>query len=180
MKKVFLKVMVPVITALFVISICAQYFKGMPVWLKYLSLPFSSILTISVAIFISYFLTQQRNDKRKFADTTLIIIERLFAILSSPKLYTITIDEDITFIRISQKRIDNALDILSKNIKDESMLTKVTYMKNQLNMYWEHISNHLTDFSFLQKSQPELLNYITNIEGRLSELMFDILKLSNL
>lgn len=180
MKRVFLKIMGATMVAILIISICAEYFKGMPIWLKYLTIPFSSILTICVAVFISYFLTQQRNDKRKFTDTNLIIIERLFAILSSSKLYTITTDEDITFIRISQKRIDNGFDILSKNIENENMLAKVTYMRNQLNMYWEHISNHINDFNFLQKSQPELLNYITNIEGRLSELMFDVNKLSDL
>ena len=176
MKKIFLSVMIPLVLLLLSVSIYGECAKNPPLFIKYLSIPFSNILSICVAVFISYFLTQRKSDERKFVDTSLMIIERLFSILSNPRLYTITIDEDITFIKISQKRIDNGLSVLANNLKDSEMLSKVTYTKQQLDTYWEHISNHITDFNHLQKSQPELLNHISNMEGKLSELMFDLNK----
>lgn len=130
-----------------------------------------------MVIFISYFLTQRRNDKRKYIDTVQVVIQRIFEILKSEKLHTITTKDDVNFVRITQKRIDNELKVLQENIDSAECLEKVNYIKTQFDAYWNLVSNHIDDVTHLANSNRDLLNYITNMEGKLSELMFDIQKL---
>ena len=46
----------------------------------------------------------------------------------------------------------------------------------QFDGYWNFISNHVNSIEYLQQSQVDLHNYIANIEGKLSVIMFELYK----
>lgn len=171
-----LKIGVLVIMVIIAVSICAEYCGNLPLWIKYFTVPFYNILSIFVAIYISYYLVQNRTDKRRLNDIINKIIDRLFEVLSDDRLHTIKTKEDIDFVRITQKRIINQIELLEKNLSNDAMLENVKYMKEQFTAYWDLISNHIGDVEHLGKSQKDLLNYITNMEGRLSALMILLYK----
>ena len=104
------------------------------------------------------------------------IIENLIDILTDDRLYAINTHSDLDYVRITQKRISNHLNVLNDYSEKNGFGKKMAYIKIQFDAYWDLISNHISDIEHLKNSQKDLLNYITNIEGRLTEVMFELHK----
>ena len=74
------------------------------------------------------------------------------------------------------QKCSNTLNALGKYSKDSNTKDNLNYIKMQFDGYWNFISNHVNSIEYLQQSQVDLHNYIANIEGKLSVIMFELYK----
>lgn len=171
MKNKILLFIVPilVIAIISIYSFCAADSKSM-----YFFVPFSNILTIFVAFFFAFYITQGKNDERKQKDLHEKHINKILISIDDKKMYVIKNEEDIKYIRIAQKGIKNRINLLSKQNAYWLNKDDIEYVEKEFAQYWEVISEHINDIPHLSNAQLELYNHIVNITGKLEEMLLGL------
>ena len=140
----------------------------------YFSIPFYAIINITIAIYFAYFLTQHRNDMRKKKEIAQDIIEKVLIDLTSEKMYVIFDEDALKYISIKQRSVKNRLDMLKEYEKSFCIKEDIKYINDNINMYWDFVSNHIHDLEYLKKSEGDLLKYITNSINRLEKMVVQL------
>jgi hypothetical protein len=136
--------------------------------------PLYYILNIFIAIIFAYFLTQHKTDERKRKDLAVNLISKIQLSLEESRTYNIKNDEDLNYIRITQRSVNNRLHLLEKNSDKLKITDELDYVNKEFARYWEFVSTHISDLSYLKKSEKELFNFITNIMDKLEEIIFKV------
>lgn len=138
--------------------------------LSYFYIPLYSAINIIIAIVFAYYLTQYNQERRQLRETVCTIIHTIINIFNDECMYNIIDQKCLDKVRIAQRSVSNRLALLQK-AQDKFLISEdVTYVKEQMDGYWNLISYHLDDFDYLRKSNKELYNYIANISDRLESV----------
>jgi hypothetical protein len=134
------------------------------------SVPISAIVNIFLAIGITYYFTQRKNDERKQKDIVMSIIDRFQKLLEKECAYRI-VNEDRRDLQVNIRGISNAIlalkqcGLYKKIYKDE-----MNYIEEQFKIYREFIGTHSSNTKFLEEAEPELNLYLMNISSKLNSI----------
>jgi len=138
--------------------------------------PLYTIINIFIAIFFAYFMTQYKNDTRRKKEIVESIVNKLLADFCDKRMYCITCESDITHIRITQRSIANRINLLKEYEKEFKIADDIKYISDNYQLYWDTISNHITDLEHLKKSENDLLNIVTKAKNRLEKIIVYLYK----
>lgn len=120
--------------------------------------PLTTIISILVAIVLSYFLSQRKTDDRRKREK----IDKLLY-----KIQGIVLDEKFIEVKetdlITQRSIVNKILDIEENATSE-IRDDVGRLKEIFQEYRDFYSNHYTDDEYMKKSRIELTNFISRID----------------
>ncbi len=151
-------------------------FCGIDTCLKYFGVPFKDLLNILVLSLVVYLFVEYKNDERSRKQSLDWVIKKVISRLEDPRMYKIIQNSDVEHIRITQRSINNEIDI----IKDCAVVfcyeEEAKYCQDAFKEYWAFLSEHLSDTEYLAKSETTLFNIISNIIWRLEVIAVNLHK----
>lgn len=134
-----------------------------------------NIITIIIAVVISYFFVQRKSDKRKQKDILLDLISKLQLQVSDEKAFDFT-GQTREEILMRNRDISNKINILNE-VKDIfSIQEEMDFICKEIEEYLNLIGNHSTDLEYLIKSKQELERPLTLISNKLFEMSINLYK----
>lgn len=134
-----------------------------------------NIITILIAIVISYFFVQRKSDLRKQKDILLNLINGLQLQISSEKAYNFT-GQTGEEILMRKRDISNKIHILSEIQDAFSLQDEVKFVCDKFDEYEKLISDHISDLEYLAKSQNELRRPLDLINNKLVSISINLFK----
>lgn len=115
----------------------------------------TNCITIGIAIFISYYLVQRKNDRRKQKDIICDLVLKLQAIIEQKDTYSLD-GQTSEEILMRTRDISNRIHIL-ETIKDEYCIsTEVDFIRNKFDEYSAFIGDNINKKDYLSQSQTAL------------------------
>lgn len=131
---------------------------------QFLTASLTSIVTIAIALIVSYFLVQRKTDDRRKREK----IDRLLY-----KIQDTILDKDFLEINttdlITHRSVANKIEYLEDNVTGD-IKKKISRIKELFEEYREFYSNHYTDKEYMEKSLKELTNYVARIDDLCDEV----------
>lgn len=132
-----------------------------------------NIITIAIAVFVSFYLVQKRTDERKRKDILLSLLTKLQSVIEDEKTYNFDAQskDEIT---MRKRDISNWIKILEDAnppyIKDED----VKFIREKFDEYSDIIGNHIDDLDALRKLKKDLKRPIDLMESKIVKIELDI------
>ena len=102
---------------------------------KFWDTSIANILTILVALVFAYYMTQKTNDIRRKKDVVSKILDRLYILISDPRMCKITSNEDMDFVKINIRTISNKISCLESMAKELQYEEEIRQMKETFGLY---------------------------------------------
>lgn len=171
-KKIKWFLIVPAVILVYsvVMSLC----RGKETLTSYFIVPLYHIINIFIAIFFAYYLTQARNDERKKREILDGLISSILNDITDSRMYNISCESDVDYIRITQRSVKNKMDLISRLLHDLNLPLSVTQSKDYFDFYWSHVSENISSIVKLQNDRKLLMNQISIISDKLDELRVNI------
>jgi len=137
----------------------------------FLKTPLFNIFNIGFIIFFTGYFTQYNNKRNKQKKIVEDIILKIIILLENEKMYNINNEEDFLKIRITQRLINNRIDLLQSysNIFDFSRLYNTS--KNEFKKYWEMISEKPNDFNYINSMKISLTNQLSIVISNMESII---------
>lgn len=137
-----------------------------------------TIVTATIAIVISYFLSQTSIDERKKRDVIDSLIKEAKDIIANVKIYEISESDTQAEILMRQRNLSNCVDLLKK--VDDKLISKTEKdnINSALDSYISLVGNHIDDLQTLSTLSKDLKKYINNIDSSLNRIRFNLYDLS--
>jgi hypothetical protein len=136
--------------------------------------PFTTLLTILVAVFISYKLTQYQTDKRKQKDIIVDILLSIQGIILKNEVVIITETTSKEEINMNKRHISNLLMILKTYKEKFSISDEVNFIIARFTEYETFVGDHIEDIPYLQKSSKELRRPLDLMEQKIFSIMLKL------
>lgn len=134
-----------------------------------------NVITILIAIIISYFFVQRKNDLRKQKDILLNLINGLQLQISSEKAYDFS-GQSGEEILMRKRDISNKIHILS-GFQDTFLLQdEMKFVCEKFDEYDALIGDHISDLDYLRKSKNELRRPLDLINNKLISMSINLYK----
>lgn len=141
---------------------------------KFLIAPLYSIITILIAVVLTFFFNQFLIEKRRKKENLLRVVQKTIVELDEPCLI-INSEHDIIATRMLQQSIRNHIKMLSENkLFSKNNKKLLGLVEKDFNEYWDFISEHISDVDYLKKSQSTLNKHIQNAKNKLDEISLNI------
>lgn len=75
---------------------------------------------------------------------------------------------------VSVRKLTNCVEILKKYSKEFGFEDDAEYIETEIKRYKEFVSDHLTDFEYLQKSEGEIRKYGDNIGSKCDQVIANL------
>lgn len=131
--------------------------------------------TIAIAVFVSYFLVQRQNNRRKQKDIILELILKLQVQISNPEAYHLA-GQSSDQIMMRKRDFSNKINILDKHKSDFGIKNDIDFVVNRFQEYEDLISNHINDLQYLSNSSKELQRPLSLIENKLYDIALFLYK----
>ena len=148
---------------------------------NFLNASLVNLLTIGIAIFITYIMGQKQQDIRRQKDVIFKLLEAVQNICSDPILFEIkdvTDEKEKTNQRqkifMRKRELSNRVELLSSLADKFDLKDKTESLKRYFNDYDTFLGDHIQDFSYLSRSQNELARPLNSIISTCYEIMIDI------
>lgn len=123
------------------------------------------VITLLIAIILSYYLTQRKNDKThvnekidhlvyKIQDT---ILEDTFLSAENEQIQRTNL--------INHKIIANKINQLKEICKDQKVIENLTHIEREFSELREFYGEHYKDTEYMKKSDAQLKNYVAQIDN---------------
>lgn len=145
----------------------------------------ANILTIGIAIYLSYYMTLKNSIKNRRKSRFESICNKIINITSN--LCEIEMHDDPTKNRylMSLRSLDNRIGLLLKFDKildysnvdtrnENSLCNDIKYLKSEYESLNEFIGNHITDFSFLHSSKIDMEKHLENINFTIDKILVNL------
>lgn len=120
--------------------------------------PLTTLVSVLVAIILSYYLTQRKVDDRRRKEKIDQLLYKIQGIVLEDN-FIIVQDTDL----ILHRSVANKIQYLEKNIPNE-IRDDVNRLANIFKDYRYFYGEHYKDDDYMKKSKKDLLNYITKID----------------
>lgn len=131
--------------------------------------------TIAIAVFVSYFLVQRQNNRRKQKDIILELILKLQVQVSNPEAYHLA-GQSSDQIMMRKRDFSNKINILDKHKSDFDIKDDMDFVISRFQEYEDLISNHINDSQYLANSSKELQRPLILIENKLYDIALFLYK----
>lgn len=138
----------------------------------------AQVLTLLVAIMITFEAVQIKTDERKIKEKIENIIEKIQNEVSNPNFITFSINNNAEIIKkhitMSNRKITNYIDILKEYSKIVDVSEEVQYIEKQLKEYRDFVSEKVGDLDYLAKSETHLRKYADNISSKCDYIILQL------
>lgn len=134
----------------------------------------TEIITLIIAIILSYFFTERNSNIRKKKEVIETIIEKLQIKLEADVMRNINNNNDIKKVNINKRSIDNNVQLLKDNAQNLNIDKDIDYILEQFDNYISIIDNHINDIEYLKNSNVDLERYLTAMSDRLNKIRIDL------
>lgn len=124
-----------------------------------------NVLTLLVTLVITFLLTQKMTDERRKKDAVAKILDRLYILVSDPRMVKIQEKETVDFVNIQNRTISNKISCLEKFAEDFGFTDDVNKMKGDFDTYEQLFSDHMNDLDYLGKSEKMFCNQIKLLDN---------------
>ena len=140
---------------------------------------FSSVMTLLVAVLISYLFTQRRNDRRKQKEILLKLLELIQAVTENPTSYTISPvkenwEQERQNILMVKRRLSNHIRMLKKESVNFGVQEKADKIDEVFQDYELLISENIDKMKILSENRTELQRLLDSISKYAFEIMFEL------
>lgn len=144
---------IPVISILVLISLGAYNWKNNA---NFLDASLTNLLTLGVAVIISFHFVQRNTDRRKQKETLTQILKDVRDILADPAAYKIAANTPSKELTLRNRSISNRILLLKKYAKKFDIEEDILDIDKKFNEYSEIISDHFQNISELAAMSAEL------------------------
>lgn len=177
MKKQIIMYSIEAIFLLFIISTGIYNFIKNDTFL-YASV--SQLLTLLLTLGIAFWATQYQNDRRKMKEHAESAIVKLQLLITEESFYLFNIDGDKDLIKkrttLTNRRINNYIDIIKQYAKDLGFKDDVEYIETQFAEYKTIVSEHIEDLTYLSKSETQFRRFSENIDSKCDKIILSLYK----
>lgn len=170
MNKTISKIIVIVFSVVLVILGIYNIFNNTEFW----KLTITNILTLGVAIIITYYMTQKTNEERRKKDIVGKILDRLYVLITDSRMCEISSRQDIDFVLINIRTISNKITCLKDFSESLNYAQEINQMESLFSEYEDFVSDHVEDVEYLTKSKKQLSNKIALIDNKCDMILIKI------
>lgn len=128
---------------------------------------FYQIMSLLAVVFITYFLTQRLNDKRRKIDTVDHLLNEIQMMVNRQELHGYIESQDKSMALMYQRLLANKVECLKRYGKlGADIQNDVNYISNQCEEMKEFYGTHMEDKEYMKKSLMEFQKYTLNISER--------------
>lgn len=131
----------------------------------------TSLLSISAVLFISYYLTQMRNDERKRIDNIERLVMKIQAEISSETLYCGKSNMCLMY----QRSLNNKIEYLQEQ-NLSSIGSGLDYIHEQFQTYRDMYADHMNDTDFPASIEQDFSRIVVNIVDRCDKMLIELRK----
>lgn len=135
----------------------------------------SSIFSIFAVLFLSYYLTQKRNDQRKKLENYDRLICKIQDELYNEAMFCANSKEEQNKALNLQRSLGNKLKYFM-DFCDEELKDDAKYMSDEYVRLKTLYGNHMSDVDYINKSKEDFKNGLCKIDDRCEELHLKIFK----
>lgn len=132
-----------------------------------------NIITILIAVVISYFFVQRKNDRRKQKEILLDLINKLRLLIDSEGTYDFT-GQSREEIMMRNRDIRNKVEILTNLQAVFGIEDDMKFIQERIEEYLTLIGDHSMDLDYLIKSKKELKRPLMLISTRLVSMSINL------
>lgn len=130
----------------------------------------AQVLTLFIAIIITYYATQRKTDERKIKEQIEKITEKIQNEVSQPNFTKFSTNDNAEEVQkkitMSSRKITNSIDILKNYSKVIDISEDVQYIEKEFKEYKDFVSQKVGDLDYLEKSESHLRKYSDNINSK--------------
>lgn len=131
-----------------------------------------NVATVFIALIFAYFLNQKNNKIQKSKEKTEQFLSKYQAIIADPRFRKVTSVDDIEFLMLKHRRLNNLITVLEKM----QMNIDLTHLKEKANSHKELVGNHYNDIDYLIKSSTELSSFIDLMDYHIDNCIVTLFK----
>jgi len=128
---------------------------------KFFTANVTSVLSIGAVLLVSYYLTQVKNDKRKWIDNVENMIDKIQQEIHNTEAY----EGPEKMCLLHQRSINNKIEFLQSK-KISSISNDLNYIHDQFQTFRELYSEHMKDTNFPAGMEGDFHRIITNISDK--------------
>lgn len=133
-----------------------------------------SLLTLFVAILISYYFVQRNTDQRYQKEIYVKLLMDIQSFVTNPDIYTFNKEIDTGIITSRKRTLSNYIRLIESHSKKFCLQTEVEFVRKKFDEYDELIGDHISDIEYLSKSKKELQRPLDLINDKLYEMMLKL------
>lgn len=136
----------------------------------FFKVPFTSIVSALAVVYVSFYLTQWRNDTREKIKHIGAIIDEIKFIINSDDLYLINSEMQKQRSLILQRKVANKITILKHYDLNNKIKCEIKALDDNYKELREFLGNHINDSEYIQKSKNEIARMASKIENNCDEI----------
>ena len=129
-----------------------------------------NVLTLLVALGVSYLLVQMKTRTRKLKDSLEKIVAKIEAEFIKISQSPISANTDMNHFLMQNRRINNKIKILDSHSEEFDYVKECLRLKTHFSEYEELLGDHFEDKEYLGKSGKEINNKMGLMDDILDEL----------
>ncbi len=160
------KKIISVIIWLFIICLIVLLIYNIITSADFFATSISTFVTFGIAVFVTYYLTQGKNDDRCTRETIVKVIDQIQLFTISPERIIFSESTDHKTLLLELRRLRSKIEILSFYAKQYGYETEYLEIKTQFDNYENFCDTHYQDLQHMQKSYLEIMRWMQNIDSR--------------
>jgi len=169
--KNIVKIVTPIIILIVIILLAIYNFFTND---DFLQMSLVNLITLSIAIILSYLFVEKNNNIRKRKEVIETIIEKIQLKLESNIMININDESDIKKVSINKRSIDNNLNLLKNKSYNLGIEKDIEYIMEQFENYISIIDNHIADIPYIRSSKTDLERYLMLMCDKLDKVRMNL------
>lgn len=169
----YVKVIVLII--LLIVLIILSYLNIKKDICNFFRISIGNVLTIGVAIIVSYVLVEQHSDDLKRKEALIRLLEAIQELVNNSNLWLVN-DNSTSFMTMGKRQLNNYIDILKSYSNFFEIGTEVNQIINKSDEYSEFLGNHISDTEYLKQSVNDLQRPLLLIDSETHKIIFKLYK----
>ena len=142
----------------------------------FLKISIGQVLTLFVAIYFAFYLTQRNDDLRMRKEVYKKILEEVQEIAENRENYEISENTDMDRLKMTKRSLSNYSEMIKRYSKDLNVDYQVNKICGHVDEYINLLGNHIDDKEYLSKSTSDLFRPLELINNEVIEAMIELYK----
>lgn len=132
------------------------------------------VIYIVILIYISFYLTQKKEDERKLKEKSEDLLYKLNNIISDQRFIQIETKDDVEYVNQQHQRISNIINTLQKIKISKEFNLNIDVILSKIDQHRNIIGNHINDVSHLNKCKPDFIVIISVIKSKVDDSVVEM------
>lgn len=115
-------------------------------------------------VFVSFYLVQRKNDRRKKIEKIEQIVSKIQEIINDPSIYSVSAEESKQKALMLHRTCSNKINLLRDTEMSDEENKCILNISDEFRRIREFIGEHLEDQGYIDKSKTTITNYIVKID----------------